>query len=540
MDAARERFGIDPRSALLCGCVALVFVFHAIHLACVTEDAFITFRFASNLVAGHGFVWNVGEAPVEGYTNFLWLLISAATLAIGLDLPLTSQVLGVAAGLATLVYVYRCAIWLGGSARIAVLPALALACSGPFATWATSGMETSAFTLFAVAALFHHARYAETGASRQIAITSGALVVATLMRPEGGLLAVIIAGGALVAARGHGAARTRPVLIGFLIYAIVIALYVGWRWQHFGHPLPNTFYAKTGGGIAQALRGAEYAGLFALHFVAPWIVSVGLGLLGRPLANTNPAARALLRACVAIVALYSSYVILVGGDYMAMYRFFVPVLPCIDLLVMSAVVRSLRGVNATSIRAAGIKAGVLLGLLGTGFHSTPLESAWVEKPERMHGNYRGVEAERWYVSRHRLIGEFFARYGRPGESLATGAIGAVAYYSGLDVYDVHGIVDPHIAHEGRAHEELGTGLPGHEKTDYPYIFAKKPTFYVFSRKLRKQPLAGIPLLVPEVDDLVAAEYRVGSVFLEDRTNRQSGYFSFLERRDRAPRATPRR
>ena len=170
--------------------------------------------------------------------------------------------------------------------------------------------------------------------------------------------------------------------------------------------------------------------------------------------------------------------------------------------------------------------------MGSVFHSTPLESQWVVKPELMHGNYRGIQSERWYVARHRLIGEFFARYGRRGESLATGAIGAVAYFSGLAVYDVHGITDVHIAHHGVAEGALGSGLPGHEKTDYPYVFARKPTFYMFSRKLRKKPLAGLPHLVDEVDELVEREYRVGSVSLVDETNGQSGYFSFLERRDR--------
>nr|MBC8422663.1 hypothetical protein [bacterium] len=37
---------------------------------CVQEDAFISFRYAANLLDGHGLVFNPGER-VEGYTNFL-------------------------------------------------------------------------------------------------------------------------------------------------------------------------------------------------------------------------------------------------------------------------------------------------------------------------------------------------------------------------------------------------------------------------------------------------------------------------------------
>ena len=43
----------------------------------ITDDAFISFRYARNLLEGHGLVFNPGEY-VEGYTNFLWVLELAA------------------------------------------------------------------------------------------------------------------------------------------------------------------------------------------------------------------------------------------------------------------------------------------------------------------------------------------------------------------------------------------------------------------------------------------------------------------------------
>ena len=52
------------RAVWLAAGVAAVFLAHAFWLAGVAEDAFISFRFARNLVAGHGLVWNPGEAPV--------------------------------------------------------------------------------------------------------------------------------------------------------------------------------------------------------------------------------------------------------------------------------------------------------------------------------------------------------------------------------------------------------------------------------------------------------------------------------------------
>jgi len=38
------------------------------------EDAYILFRYAENLAAGHGIVFNVGGPRAEGATDFLHLL----------------------------------------------------------------------------------------------------------------------------------------------------------------------------------------------------------------------------------------------------------------------------------------------------------------------------------------------------------------------------------------------------------------------------------------------------------------------------------
>lgn len=50
----------------------------------VQDDAFISFRYAANLIAGHGLVFNPGER-VEGYTNFLWTALMAIPHALGID-----------------------------------------------------------------------------------------------------------------------------------------------------------------------------------------------------------------------------------------------------------------------------------------------------------------------------------------------------------------------------------------------------------------------------------------------------------------------
>ncbi|MGB5138377.1 MAG: hypothetical protein WBP29_07570, partial [Candidatus Zixiibacteriota bacterium] len=75
-----------------------VFVFTCFHFELTQDDAYISFRYAENLINGDGLVFNIGER-VEGYTNFLWvILLALAKGLLGVDYLATSRVLGVAAG----------------------------------------------------------------------------------------------------------------------------------------------------------------------------------------------------------------------------------------------------------------------------------------------------------------------------------------------------------------------------------------------------------------------------------------------------------
>lgn len=62
--------GIRPVHLLL-GLPWLVLLGYLAHVTWfLTDDAFISFRYARNLLEGHGLVFNPGEY-VEGYSNFL-------------------------------------------------------------------------------------------------------------------------------------------------------------------------------------------------------------------------------------------------------------------------------------------------------------------------------------------------------------------------------------------------------------------------------------------------------------------------------------
>jgi hypothetical protein len=92
--------GSSRRRILLAGAVSLgaaavlFALWRALALAWLSDDAFISFRYAAHLLRGDGLVYNVGER-VEGYTNLLWTLLLAGAMALGFSPETSSQTLGI-------------------------------------------------------------------------------------------------------------------------------------------------------------------------------------------------------------------------------------------------------------------------------------------------------------------------------------------------------------------------------------------------------------------------------------------------------------
>lgn len=94
------REGINARLIVLAVVVVtLACVARAMQLACLSDDGFISFRYAQNLAEGRGLVYNAGEY-VEGYTNLLWTLALAGFMRLGAQPEIMSHVLGIGCWLA--------------------------------------------------------------------------------------------------------------------------------------------------------------------------------------------------------------------------------------------------------------------------------------------------------------------------------------------------------------------------------------------------------------------------------------------------------
>ena len=273
------------RLALVCA----AFVAHAVWLRCVAEDAFITYRFARNLAEGHGFVWNPGEPPVEGFTNFLWVVISAAAYRLGLDLSHVTQILGALAGLGTLLVSWRFAREiLGMSSAAAMFTTAMLALCGPLAAWATSGMETVFFTLWITTGVYFASRCARTPALRDAVMTAVSLLLATLTRPEGfGVAAIVLLAACWLWPRREAGRGAPLALIAAAVYYGAFALYFAWRYATPSGtrcPTPSTRRPAA----ASARPGGNSVDVLGLRGPLPPALAALGGALGRGAPRPHP------------------------------------------------------------------------------------------------------------------------------------------------------------------------------------------------------------------------------------------------------------
>ena len=280
------------------------------------DDAFISFRYARNLLEGHGLVFNPGEY-VEGYSNFLWTLELAFLWALfGLRPEYVAPWLSVACTVGTIATMLW---WVVRTPRlqergIVAWMALGLVCSSAtFAVWTSGGLETRQFTFFIVLgvvsrALYRHSRWG-------LLTTSLCLTAAAYTRPEGPLVAACCF--AWFAIQHFLTNRRLPWReLGILVgpFVLLVAAHYLFRYSYYGEWLPNTYYAKYvrpwhDAGFRYLIAAALETGLYLflpLACLALWTRwwSYRDGTYG------------LVLLCVAV---HMAYVMRIGGD-MLEYR----------------------------------------------------------------------------------------------------------------------------------------------------------------------------------------------------------------------------
>ena len=431
----------------------------------LSDDSFISFRYADHLVRGNGLVYNVGER-VEGYTNLLWTLLLAGALRLGIPPEVSAAVLGIA-GWLVLVAILGWRSW--GRDRPGPFFPLAAALVlllDDFQTWATGGLETSLFALLVVVGLLlasrPHAR------PHHLTLAGVILVAAVATRPDGVIFAAVAVAGAWLV-NDDMYPRERLALTAALAVPLALggAALAAFKLTYYGGLFPTAFYSKSALDPYYT-QGIYYVYLFFKKnwFLLPLVlVVVALGLARRRLTVTRSHGVLL----VAFVA-FTAYVAHSSGDFMFARRL-IPALPLLFVVVEDSIV----ALGGWPVRAA-VAALVVLGLaLPYPIYRMPTE------------RLRGIANEPAYytppyVELRRAQAQMAARAlgGAPVRATFEGGMCMFGYYSGLPyLAEMTGLTQYSLA---RAPLET-RGHVGHEKVAGPqwmtdhgihFIFAQEP------------------------------------------------------------------
>lgn len=430
----------------------------------VVDDAYISFRYARNLMEGHGLVFNIGE-KVEGYTNFLWTTLLAPFIGLGVPPAPIAVMAGLAFGGMTLWLAYRLGNWRGGP-WVGATAALFLALDGSFALWSVGGMETAMFTCLVLAGTFAYLR--EQSDPHRWPLSGLLFALAAMTRPEGVMLFTVTAGHQVLVRVFE---ERRPFryqdLIRILLFCGLWGSYFLGRWWYYGFFLPNTFYAKVApeGTRAQIMRGVRYLLTFArihLGYIS-WLPLAVLFLLRR--------VDRWVTYALGMMCAYGAYVVYVGGDW-SVGRFLVPTLPFFYLLLAQGLAEGHQWLQArgtgVSILLRRLSVGALaLFLMGMGLAS----SYWGEYTLFVRSFDAGL------ANRARItLGRWLRENLPPDTVIGVDAAGELPYYSRLRTIDLFGITQPAIAHMKVPH--MGQGTPGHEKFGLGFVLAQRPDYII--------------------------------------------------------------
>jgi arabinofuranosyltransferase len=432
------------------------------------EDAAMLMRYADHLAHGHGVVWNIGEHPVDGATDFLFMAATAALIDAGLAIGRSIRFLGYASHLLTVLLVYwvNRKLWKANVA-LSALAALYLAV-GTGLWYVAAFFGTPFFALFAATtwALGLVIVQRDAPASWLSVLFAVSALLTGLVRPEGAALGVFMLLAVVLMKGWRGSART--VVIFVLVMLVLGGAYFLWHWSYFGYPLPNPFY-KKGGGLLHWDSFWESLGNL-IRFGGPFLIAFVLGFRSTKTVRQTT-------AFLLPLVLFAAVFILVSNETNYGGRFQYALWPLI-LLSFYPLIRGLAAeVGFSWPRPAPILPRVIwmvvAGLVAYGFmRYAAAQSCSLTSAQQTCGV--AFEADGRYEAAQSL-----AAFQNKGYVLATTEAGLLPLYSGWRSVDAWGLNDAWIAHHGEITPE--------------YLDQYKPNLIVFHAYFS-------PLVPPRIND----------------------------------------
>lgn len=413
---------------------------------------------------GKGLVYNQGEY-VEGYTNFLWTVITAPfTKVKSVDVSIFSSSLGLLLTIINILLITLISKQFNENLSkylkyLILLPPLFLAIDDSIAFWAIGGMEFPLYTLFILSIIYNYFKLNDN--SKHLYFLAAFLIMCTLTRPEGNMIFVITVLHILLFRKKIKEFK-RSIIVLLLWYAAFCLIYYGFKYLYYGQIIPNTFYAKGVTDIKMNfLLGTKY-----LALCIGTRLYIFIFILFIPFKKAFKDFK--LSYLIIFSSIYIAYLIAVGGDWMIANRFFVPILPMLYLLSAVGfiyVIIKLKEYFINEEKALKY-ANILVSILAILLFTLTLSLLEYKQLIIRDSNAR-------YEMQWSMFGRWLKMNVDPNTVIAVGPAGKIPYYSELYTIDMWGLNNDYIANTNSKRLQAG-----HKKFDIDYVLSLNPEFII--------------------------------------------------------------
>ncbi len=226
------------------------------------DDMFISLRYAKNWAAGDGLLWNIHSPPVEGYSNFSFVVLGAISLIFHIDPVISLKIAGLIGLFFTCFFVYLISRFWFDWRQSLILPIVLLLYKGQI-IWAVSGFETTVYqallcgtVYFSFRGLGYHFFPNARGTPKVLSFLGAGLLLslAGLTRPEAPAFMVIFFILLCCDKPETGiVAYWRGIFLFVFTLVLIFFLYFLWRWHYYGFLFPNSVYCKGFANTSTAL-----------------------------------------------------------------------------------------------------------------------------------------------------------------------------------------------------------------------------------------------------------------------------------------------
>ena len=397
------------------------------------EDAAMIMRYSQHLAGGHGIVWNMGEHPVDGATDFLFMVTAAGLIKLGLTVGQSVRGIGFLSHLLTVLIIY----WSNrrihnGNIPFSFLSGLYLAV-GTGLSYVSAYFGTPFFALAAASTwtlglLLIKEENPRWWLSLAFALSG---LMTGLIRPEGVILASLMLL-AIIVMRGFKRSVSIIVIFG-IVFLTLGGSYFLWRWNYFGYPLPNPFYKKGEGGWSWGTFDASMLNLLRLSL--PMVFAFILGFRSKETAKQTITYMIPIFGFAAAFGLISDEM-----NYGARFQY-----ATVPLMLLSWIplVRGFKfdWLNQLQVRERAVYFVALFGLAAGLIYYSWFQNCFLTSYQQA--------CDRPYERDGRLeMGQMLSEFRDKGYVIAVTEAGLLPYYSGWNAIDTWGLNDQFIAHNG--------------------------------------------------------------------------------------------